>query len=179
MTALTVSTLPIFFGRSAAMCFFERIQYRCGSWKWGRFRQQCNKEYRIGETCGLKLVYRTQDISKNCIACIQVIKKQARAKKMIKDLERWERDGNRPATVERAKRELDGLQCSILDLQNQHLKGEEFGGSQQRRKPARITANDAEVRSQWLFHNNAPSIIVTFYSKRNRFIEIFTSSALF
>ncbi|KAK4148710.1 hypothetical protein C8A00DRAFT_19504, partial [Chaetomidium leptoderma] len=109
---------------------FKRIQFRCGSWKWGRFREQCNKEYRIGETCGHKLVFQTQDIPRDCIACIKAAKKQLRAKKMMADIERWRRDGNRPATIERTEYDLDGLQRSISDLQNQHRKGEEFGGLQ-------------------------------------------------
>ncbi|KAB5566904.1 hypothetical protein GE09DRAFT_1056376 [Coniochaeta sp. 2T2.1] len=34
-----------------------RTVWAYGSWQWGTFRQQCPKESRTGETCGLKLVY--------------------------------------------------------------------------------------------------------------------------
>ncbi|KAL2075906.1 hypothetical protein VTL71DRAFT_849, partial [Oculimacula yallundae] len=37
------------------MCFYDSITRDCGCTKWHHFRLHCYKEYRIGETCGLKL----------------------------------------------------------------------------------------------------------------------------
>ncbi|KAL2133656.1 hypothetical protein VTI74DRAFT_1971 [Chaetomium olivicolor] len=118
------------------MCFFERIQFQCGSWKWGRFREQCNKEYRIGETCGLKLVSLTRDETRDCGACIKLAKKERRLKKMTMDIERWRQEGDRPATVERIEREANALRCAISLLRKQHLEGQ-FGGSQTKHKTDR------------------------------------------
>ncbi len=116
------------------MCFFERTQFQCGSWKWGRFREQYDKEYRTGETCGLKLVFCTQYAIGAYGPCRNIAKKQRRVEKMTADIERWRGEGNRPATIERTEYDLDIIRRSISDLQKQHLKGEEFGGSRRQRK---------------------------------------------
>ncbi|KAK4232877.1 hypothetical protein C8A03DRAFT_19932 [Achaetomium macrosporum] len=121
------------------MCFYERIQFKCGPWKWGRFREQCNKEYRIGETCGLKQVFTTRNESRDCASCTQITKKQRRIRKMMTDIERWRREGDHPATVEKTERELTALQCAISTFRERHGEGQ-FGGSQQRRKSARTLA---------------------------------------
>ncbi|EMT73999.1 hypothetical protein FOC4_h10017277, partial [Fusarium odoratissimum] len=49
-------------------------------WRWGKFREQCNKEYRIGETCGLKLVYGRQGEAKEYKIYNQVMKKENRVR---------------------------------------------------------------------------------------------------
>ncbi|KAF4993208.1 hypothetical protein FDECE_13486 [Fusarium decemcellulare] len=80
------------------MCFFEQTLWACGWWRWGNFRQQCNKEYRMGETCGLKLVYETETEPDVCKLCHDTEKKQRRYDKMYRDVQRWQREGNRSAT---------------------------------------------------------------------------------
>ena len=60
------------------MCYFDQTRWSCGYWRWGHFRQQCNKEYRMGETCGLKLVYETRVESDVCKLCHDTEKKQRR-----------------------------------------------------------------------------------------------------
>lgn len=117
----------------AAMCFFERIQFKCGSWKWGKFRERCNKENRIGETCGLKLVFSIHNETGVCGACTKIAKKRRRIRKMTGDIKRWREQGNRPATVEKTESEVAALQCAISNLWEQHLEGQ-FGGVQQRHK---------------------------------------------
>ncbi len=71
-----------------------------GTGSGGNFRAQCNKEYRTGETCGLKLVYETIYAQGQCKLCDQIAKKERRAAKMRDDIQRWQREGNRRATVE-------------------------------------------------------------------------------
>ncbi|KPA42348.1 hypothetical protein FLAG1_04776 [Fusarium langsethiae] len=83
------------------MCYFDQTRWTCGFWRWGHFRQQCNKEYRMGETCGLKLVYETKDERDACKLCHDIEKKQRRYDKMWRDVQRWQREGNRNATIER------------------------------------------------------------------------------
>ncbi|KAH7240379.1 uncharacterized protein BKA55DRAFT_119558 [Fusarium redolens] len=34
------------------MCFYDLVVWKCGYWRWGKFRERCHKEYRTGETCG-------------------------------------------------------------------------------------------------------------------------------
>ncbi|ENH74954.1 hypothetical protein FOC1_g10002499, partial [Fusarium oxysporum f. sp. cubense race 1] len=50
-------------------------------WRWGMFRERCNKEYRIGETCGLKLLYGRQGEAKKCKIYNQMTKKESRGRR--------------------------------------------------------------------------------------------------
>jgi len=115
------------------MCYFEQVRFTCGSWRWGPFREQCNKEYRTGETCGLKLVFSSRDESRDCKACIKIATKQRQITKMTTDLERWKRDGNRPATVEKTESDVVRLQYLVSQLRRQHVEGL-FGGTQFRHR---------------------------------------------
>ncbi|KAH7113079.1 hypothetical protein EDB81DRAFT_826637 [Dactylonectria macrodidyma] len=87
------------------MCYFDQVVWACGNWKWGRFRQQCNKEYRIGETCGLKLVYGRQDEAKKCKVC---------------DQNGSVREWKHLASLERCEEEVASLKDEILRLREQH-----------------------------------------------------------
>ncbi|KAK3401565.1 hypothetical protein B0T20DRAFT_475685 [Sordaria brevicollis] len=102
------------------MCYFEQTLWSCGYWKWGNFRQQCNKEYRTGETCGLKLVYETVFVSTPCKICEQITKKTRRVRKMAEDIARWEREGNRRATIEKTEQDIAGVQSQIDELWRSH-----------------------------------------------------------
>ena len=102
------------------MCFFEQIRWSCGFWKWGRFREQCTTEYRIGETCGLKLVFETNHSDSCCSLCEKIAKKKRRITKMTADIERWKRDGNRPATIERTKSNAAEILASLSRMVEEH-----------------------------------------------------------
>ncbi|KAL2150588.1 hypothetical protein VTH82DRAFT_7151 [Thermothelomyces myriococcoides] len=102
------------------MCYFDHQLWLCGWWKWGPFREQCPKEYRTGETCGLKLIYHTHMESKVCKLCEQIGKKQRRVAKMAEDIERWRSEGNRRATIEKTEREMMELNLQIHQLQTEH-----------------------------------------------------------
>ncbi|KAE9579542.1 hypothetical protein CGMCC3_g4478 [Colletotrichum fructicola] len=86
------------------MCYFYQTRWACGYWRWGQFKQQCNKEYRTGETCGLKLVFDTIQEADKCKLCYDIDKKTRRVDKMQRDIERWYREGNRKATIERTNK---------------------------------------------------------------------------
>lgn len=102
------------------MCYYEMSRWRCGFWKWGKFRQQCNKEYRTGETCGMKLVYQTLDEPDVCRLCQDIEKKQRRIDKMSRDIDRWRREGNRTATIERTTTEMYEVEGQIRDKRQEH-----------------------------------------------------------
>ncbi|KAK4444504.1 hypothetical protein QBC34DRAFT_308838 [Podospora aff. communis PSN243] len=102
------------------MCYFEQTRWSCGYWKWGNFRQQCNKEYRTGETCGLKLVYDTSFQHSQCKICEQIGKKGRRVRKMSDDIMRWQREGNRRATIEKTQKDIEEIQSQIDDLWRGH-----------------------------------------------------------
>ncbi|KAG7110195.1 hypothetical protein HYQ45_017662 [Verticillium longisporum] len=69
------------------MCYFYQTRWTCGYWRWGQFKQQCNKEYRTGETCGLKLVYTTVQEADRCKLCHDIDKKNRRILKMTTDID--------------------------------------------------------------------------------------------
>lgn len=58
------------------MCFYDQTIYACNDYKWGRFRHHCNKEYRVGETCGTKLISSATFQSERCATCkkMEIIK---------------------------------------------------------------------------------------------------------
>lgn len=102
------------------MCFFEQVVWECGYWRWGSFRHQCNKEYRIGETCGMKLIDDTNYQKEPCKLCISIQKKARRIRKMENDLERWHLEGDRPATIERTQQDKAQMEHEINCLLKQH-----------------------------------------------------------
>ena len=102
------------------MCYFDHQLWRCGYWRWGNFREQCHKEYRTGETCGLKLIYNTYLEADECKHCEAMHKKQRRVHKMLDDVKRWTCEGNRRATIEKTQLEIGALQGQIGDLWREH-----------------------------------------------------------
>jgi hypothetical protein len=102
------------------MCYFDQTRWACGYWRWGHFRQQCNKEYRTGETCGLKLVYMTIPEADTCKICHDLEKKRRKSTKLHSDIYRWQREGNRTATIEKATRDLEDVEVAIQSMERQH-----------------------------------------------------------
>ncbi|ROT43808.1 hypothetical protein SODALDRAFT_269484 [Sodiomyces alkalinus F11] len=103
------------------MCYFYQTRWSCGYWRWGQFKQQCNKEYRTGETCGLKLVYSTIEMPDRCKLCLDIDKKRRRIQKMTMDVERWSREGNRQATIERTLMDLAVVRHQKEDMDHKHM----------------------------------------------------------
>lgn len=102
------------------MCYFDQTRWSCGFWRWGHFRQQCNKENRMGETCGLKLVYETRVEPGVCKLCHDTEKKQRRYDKMYRDVQRWQREGNRTATIERTSGDMQDVLGQIYRMREEH-----------------------------------------------------------
>ncbi|KAI0123258.1 hypothetical protein BJ170DRAFT_641277 [Xylariales sp. AK1849] len=102
------------------MCFFEQRRRACGFWRWERFVSRCHKEHRIGETCGLKLIWITHHTNSDCKLCLSISKKERRIRKMTSDITRWEREANKPATIETTKRQLKQLLEELQRLQYRH-----------------------------------------------------------
>lgn len=74
----------------------------------------------MGETCGLKLVYETKQDMDVCKICHDIEKKQRRYDKMQRDVQRWQREGGRPATVERTVGEMHDVAGQIYRLSDEH-----------------------------------------------------------
>ncbi|KAI0477207.1 hypothetical protein GGR56DRAFT_673621 [Xylariaceae sp. FL0804] len=102
------------------MCYYEQTRWICGYWRWGHFRQQCTKEYRTGETCGLKLVYATNQELDSCKLCKDIEKKQRKYVKLESDIGRWAREGHRSASIEKAERDRGEVGDAINNMVSQH-----------------------------------------------------------
>lgn len=74
---------------TSKMCFYDQYVYQCKDYKWGNFRVHCNKEYRTGETCGMKLVHDTHQLVDKCKPCQAIDKKLRRIAKEEENLARW------------------------------------------------------------------------------------------
>ncbi|KAF1823844.1 uncharacterized protein K489DRAFT_379844 [Dissoconium aciculare CBS 342.82] len=100
------------------MCFYDNFKYACQDWKWGNFREQCTKEYRTGETCGMKMVYNTILLDGICPWCEKIEKKLRRREKAQNDIARWSAEPNRlKASIEKAYNEIAELNREIQNLQ--------------------------------------------------------------
>lgn len=102
------------------MCFFAQTVWSCGYWRWGHFREQCYKEYRMGETCGLKLVYEINYKTTRCCHCDSIATKNRRIAKMSGDVERWRRQQLYPATIAKTEMEIRDLQRIVFRIIAQH-----------------------------------------------------------
>ena len=105
------------------MCFFDQTLYRCGDYKWKAFRQQCPKENRTGETCGMKLIMTCiEDRSKRCKICDHIATKLRRRQKEIERIKRWKTERNRKASIEASEDIIDQLNRDIYTLERERLK---------------------------------------------------------
>jgi hypothetical protein len=75
------------------MCFYDLYAFQCDCWKWGAFRQHCSKEYRTGETCGLKLTMNTYKLGEKCKLCTKIETKWARIRKEEERIRSWQKEG--------------------------------------------------------------------------------------
>lgn len=104
------------------MCFFDQILFDCGDWKWDRFREHCNREYRTGETCGMKLVLDVHQNGERCKTCQKIDTKRRRKDEQIIKLRRWQREGGKlVASIEKALQIVDDLNREIAQLEAQRI----------------------------------------------------------
>ncbi|PMD16144.1 hypothetical protein NA56DRAFT_322421 [Hyaloscypha hepaticicola] len=81
------------------MCFYDLNQWSCGDSKWGHFRQHCSREYRTGESCGLKLVMARYQMEEKCKCCQKMETKYRRIRKEQERINRWRKEGGRSASI--------------------------------------------------------------------------------
>ncbi|KAH8655599.1 hypothetical protein BX600DRAFT_70712 [Xylariales sp. PMI_506] len=142
------------------MCFFEITAWSCQYWKWGRFRAQCYKENRVGETCGLKLVYSTEHINNSCTLCSKISTKSNKILKKRYDIERWQTASCYPATVEKTKEELDIEQEQLSILHKQHDHGR-FWIADDRRRLVGLTILNCSFESAPNFSFTAVPLLIS------------------
>ncbi|KAH8645961.1 hypothetical protein BGZ60DRAFT_340067, partial [Tricladium varicosporioides] len=108
------------------MCFYDQYQMLCNDYKWGNFRQHCSKEWRTGETCGMKLVMNTIPRNEKCKLCKSIDTKQGRIRKQEDIIKRWtkeaQRGHERGASIEVARMTIYNLQSEIGTLNYERSK---------------------------------------------------------
>lgn len=102
------------------MCYYDNYKYACQDWKWGNFRQHCQQEYRTGETCGMKMIYRTIGLPEHCAFCEKIEKKERRIAKARSDVARWAVEPHRyRASIEKAQDDIHALKLEIDLIQSE------------------------------------------------------------
>ncbi|EEP76413.1 conserved hypothetical protein [Uncinocarpus reesii 1704] len=100
------------------MCFYNQKKYACGDWSWSSFAAKCNHEYRMGETCGMKLVNHTEFIQTQCKLCEKIATKYRRRDGELARIRRWHDEGSvMKASIERSQSAVKDLEQEIKQLE--------------------------------------------------------------
>jgi hypothetical protein len=117
------------------MCYYDQYRWACGDWKWGNFKRHCQNEYRMGETCGMKLIYNTLPTPGNCPFCEKIEKKQRRYEKMRSDYLRWYEDPARQASAAKAYEDMATLLQEINTIKAERQSRMQSVGNPRRSAP--------------------------------------------
>src|SRR6266487_1765920 len=103
----------------AVMCYYNQTAFSCGDWAWGSFAAKCNHEYRMGETCGMRLINNTVNIQGLCRLCEKIETKIRRRNAEVERLARWRREGSvLKASMERSQNLIKDLEHEIRQLEH-------------------------------------------------------------
>ncbi|KAN0094254.1 hypothetical protein V8E51_017438 [Hyaloscypha variabilis] len=106
------------------MCFYDANEMACKCWKWGHFRQHCAKEYRTGETCGMKLVMNRYSLPMKCKICTKIDIGERVIRKEEERVRRWKKVWPEQITSrEKAQQGIDQLKMEISDLLSERYGG--------------------------------------------------------
>ena len=82
-----------------------------------RLTDASNREYRTGETCGMKLIMQTVPISTKCKLCEKIDTKIRRRQAEVERISRWKREGSKfSASIDRSADIVKSLEKEINDL---------------------------------------------------------------
>jgi hypothetical protein len=99
------------------MCYYDINEYPCECYKWGHFRQHCSKEYRTGETCGMKLIMNRYQLQEKCKLCLKIETKERTISKQKENVRRWRKESGRKASIEKAEEDMYRLSQDVYRLQ--------------------------------------------------------------
>jgi hypothetical protein len=107
------------------MCFYEQYRFICGDWKWGDWHHHCNKEYRMGESCGMKLVYQTAQQPTKCKYCEKIDTKLRKRQAEVDHITHYQRNGKNSSAIEKSMNTIKQLDYEIeqlyADISNRRL----------------------------------------------------------
>ena len=67
----------------------------------------------MGETCGMKLAYDTHRKKEKCVTCTSIDKKKRKVTELKSKIQRWQAEGDKPATVEVTLEELAATEAKL------------------------------------------------------------------
>ena len=132
------------------MCYYDNYRFECGDWRWGTFQMHCEKEYRMGETCGLKLIYSTNPIRSVCRICQNIDVKRRKLRKTLMDYQRFQLDSQRQATASSRYQEVLDLSRTVKDLEEERFYRMNRVGNVRRRKTGTVLQQVAIQTNQAL-----------------------------
>src|SRR5271168_2592333 len=91
--ALKIKLTDLAISLSFNMCFYDQYVLACNCHRWGNFRQHCAKEYRTGETCGMRLIMSTIMKREKCKTCEKLDIKYRRKRDEEHRIKRWMKEG--------------------------------------------------------------------------------------
>ncbi len=95
------------------MCFLSRFAGRVVFGNGDGSANNAPQNTGLAKLAGLSLFSETNHSDNCCNLCERIAKKKRRLTKMTADIERWRRDGNRPATVERTQSNAAEILASL------------------------------------------------------------------
>ena len=103
---------------AASMCFYDQRLFSCNHWRWTGFAYQCPYETRTGQTCGIRLINRTEFDRSECELCRKIDRKRRRLAAEYNRLRRWKAEG-RPlaASIWRSQQTIEELEIELSHLQ--------------------------------------------------------------
>ncbi|KAL2864224.1 5'-methylthioadenosine/S-adenosylhomocysteine nucleosidase family protein [Aspergillus lucknowensis] len=105
------------------MCFYNQKRFSCGDYSWAEFVHHCSFEERLGEACGMKLVYRTVPEATKCRLCEKIEAKDRRRSAEMNRLARWKREGGTMvASMDRGQAMIIELEREIRELERQRVE---------------------------------------------------------
>ncbi|KAE9963368.1 hypothetical protein BLS_009369 [Venturia inaequalis] len=131
------------------MCFYDQFRFTCGDFKWGNFRAHCSKEYRRGETCGMRLVHETSMQSTKCVYCLKADTKLRKRQAEAERVARWQQEGRNPASIEKSMDTIKQLDSEIsaiyAEIQSRRMA---LGGHSQRQQQQQQQYSQAYAGAQ-------------------------------
>jgi hypothetical protein len=134
------------------MCFYDQYVYTCSDFKWGNFREHCNKEYRMGETCGMKLVYQVAKQPSKCKLCERVDTKLRKRQQECDRITRWRSEGRNPASIDKSYETIAVLDSEISQIYGElGRKRQSIGGNQARQQPQSYVPQQAYAQTTYTY----------------------------
>lgn len=75
------------------MCFYDRTIFSCSDYKFGNFKQHCDKATDSGESCGVKMLMADfNGNSQKCTTCIRIEGVLKTRQEACVNISRWQKD---------------------------------------------------------------------------------------